>query len=358
MSDGTTETIKMEGETALGYSALAAWNWCNRARLSGQEVLWSLMDACSWVTRLRAYYERPAVTVYELTALFSAATSEWLPGGPNEKLIEEGETSVFCEELAAEMGSNPSMEVEQRVLRRAMENLQTSDDAEATYTAFRRFLVEHAVVRLSEAAAIARSVGIELAELYQEIPRYSVTKVDDQDCFYPCPRCNWPMKIAETRVSCAFSSVCLHSGAFFRHADAGLLPLGKLPAPDAIPVPGWAALRQGVWRYTTLPGLEELELERRLKKTGADVVLWPYVDRYDLDVRRSDHHWRVDVKDYASSPRLARHLEEKPVAEPIWIVVPDRKRDQVQVLRSVVSTECGYRFTSASKFVQMVRGTQ
>ena len=193
-----------------------------------------------------------------------------------------------------------------------------------------------------------------LAELYQEVSSHAVTAVDGRDCFYPCPRCRWPMKVTETQVRCASSSPCRQAGATFARSDDGLLALGKLPAPDPVPVAGWAALRQGVWRYTTLPGLEELDLERRLVKLGADVELWPYVDRYDLDVRRGGQHWRVDVKDHASVPRLARHLADRPASESIWIVVPDSKRDQVPMLRSLVPPELGYRFASSSEFSRLV----
>jgi len=352
--------VVLDREKALAFTAVAAVNWCERRQrdLDGAAVLKSLMTAAAWTARARAHHGQPALTVHELIDLFGEPVGDWLPTGPRMVLVEDGEATPLCEEMAAEAGAAPSMEVEQRVLLRAMDHLGIGTDAPAKYTAFRRFLVEHASARQVEAARIARSVGLDLAELYQEVASHAVTAVGGQDCFYRCPRCRWPMKVTETRVRCASSSPCRQAGATFARADDGLLALGKLAAPDPVPVAGWAALRQGVWRYTTLPGLEELDLERRLQKLGVAVELWPYVDRYDLDVRRGGHHWRVDVKDHASVPRLARHLADRPATESIWIVVPDCKRDQVSMLRYLVPSELGYRFASSSEFVRQVEAAQ
>lgn len=357
----TESPAALDREKALAFAAVAAVSWCEHrsgVEIDGATVLRALMNAAAWSSRSRAHDGQPAVPIHKLIDLFNRPVGDWLPGGPRMVLVEDGEPTPLCEEMAADAGAAPSMEVEQRVLLRAMDHVGIGTDASAKYTAFRRFLVEHASARQVEAARIARSVGLDLAELYQEVSTHAVTAVDGTDCFYPCPRCRWPMKVTETRVRCALSSPCRQAGATFSRTDDGLLALGKLPAPAPVPVAGWAALRQGVWRYTTLPGLEELDLERRLVELGADIELWPFVDRYDLDVRRGVQHWRVDVKDHASVPRLARHLADKPAPESIWIVVPDHKRDQVAMLRSLVPADLGYRFASSSEFVRLVEAGQ
>ncbi len=351
--------IVLDREKAISFTAIAAEKWCSR-RLhgsSGSVVLQALMIAVAWTTRARGHHGLCPLAVHEVVDFFETPLCEWLPGGPNLVLVENGEVTPLCEEMAADAGVDPSMEVEQRVILRAMDYLGVGPDASAKYTVFRRFLVDNASAKSTEAAGVARSVGLDFAEVFQAIPQYAIMTTGRERCFYPCPRCRWPMKVSEGRIRCASSSPCLQSGSSFTLVEGKLLALGKRVAPEPIPVAGWTALRPGLWRFTTLPGLEELDLERRLKKVGrVEVVLWPSVDRYDLDVRRGEHHWRVDMKDYASATHLARRLLEKPVADSIWIVVPDRKREQVPVLRSLVSAELGYRFASCSEFIRLVEG--
>lgn len=139
--------------------------------------------------------------------------------------------------------------------------------------------------------------------------------------------------------------------------DSGIVALGPLKAPTPIPCDAHCALLPGIWRYTVLPGLEELDLAARLEQIpGVRVELWPYVDAYDLDVRLGDASWRVDVKDHAFANGLARHLVARPTLETTWIVVPDARRDQVALLRRGVPSDAGYRFASSSDFVRRVTG--
>lgn len=351
----------LDREKALSLAALAATVWCGRSSSpsrSGDELLRRLMMASAWVSRTRRHHGLAAFSLADLVASFDQPVDSWLPGGGAFALVEDGAPTPICQDLADDSGASVLAEVEQRVIKTAMDNLLGRDDEAAAYTAFRRFLVEHAHASHAEAAEAVQAVGLELSQVYGRVSARCEVIRDGQRVFYPCPRCRWPMAVRDRYLTCERSPVCLTSGARFAMEEGGLLALGRLAAPDAVPVRGSAALLPGIWRFTVLPGLEELELANRLLKLpGVEVQLWPYVDAYDLDVRLgNNHHWRIDVKDHTSVMALVRHLNERPRREVTWIVVPDQRKDQVPVLQRHVQPEAGYQFACSSEIVRRVKG--
>lgn len=359
MTDDLDAPDALDRDKALALAALAATSWCARGgdgAPPGRLVVERVMSAASWVSRARRHHGLPAVRVAELVASFSEPVGTWLPGGGSFSLVEDGQLTPICKDLADDAGGSPLAEVEQDVIRAAMNNLRGSVDEEAAYTTFRRFLVEHAHAELSDAAAALRQVGLALALVYQRVPASAVTRVEGREAFFPCPRCRWPMHIQDSAVSCHRSPTCLAAGARFDLRDSKLVGLSKLSPPSPLSPEGVAALRPGVWRFTVLPGLEELALERRLREIeGAEVHLWPFVDAYDLDVRRGPFHWRIDVKDHSSVTSLARHLNEHPVREPTWIVVPEARREQVPRLQRLVDPDTQYLFADVREIVRRVK---
>lgn len=352
----------LDREKALTLAAVAARAWCGRASndsSTGREVVRHLMLAASWASRARRHHALPPLGLPELVACLEQPVGEWLPRSGMFPLVEEGEPTSLCMDLADEAGASALAEVEQGVIKAVMNNLIGREDEAEAYTRFRRFLVEHAHATEGAASEATQEVGLALSRVYQRIAASSIVQVNGQDAFYPCPRCRWPMVVRGSLVSCHRSPTCLANGARFDLSEEGLVGLGRLSPPNAVAVDGMAALRPGVWRYTVLPGLEELDLAHRLQELpGTTVVLWPNVDDYDLDVVCGEYHWRVDVKDHSSAAGLARHLNEKPVRKQTWIVVPDVRRDQVPVLRRAVAEEANYRFASSSELVRRVRGVQ
>lgn len=83
--------------------------------------------------------------------------------------------------------------------------------------------------------------------------------------------------------------------------------------------------------FWCLPGLSELEVERKLKKVGWNCQLWPELDRVDI-VAESPNRKRkiaIDVKDYLSPATLARTFEgfkEFARSHECLLVVPDYLR--------------------------------
>ena len=141
--------------------------------------------------------------------------------------------------------------------------------------------------------------------------------------------------------------------------EAVLSPdLGEVP--QAVPAKGHKALSRGIWRYTTIPGLPELDLYDRLAERGLKVSLWPGLDAYDLLVevnakRGGRKRFKVDVKDYTSAPTLAKliHAQEGDRGGADWLVVPDYRAGQVHLL-SGVCEKYDMRVATASAFGEMV----
>lgn len=362
MTDDLDAPDALDREKALTLAAVAATAWYGRevaGSWQGQQVLERIMNAASWASRARRHHGLRAVGVAELVAALSEPVGAWLPGAGSFALVEDGQLTPICNDLVDDAGGSPLAEVEQDVIRAVMNNLQGHVDEEAAYSAFRRFLVEHAHAELSEAAAAVREVGLDLARVYQRVPASAVTRMEGREAFFPCPRCGWPMHVRDSAVSCYRSPTCLAAGARFDLRDGTLVGLSKLPPPPPVSPDGVAALRPGVWRFTVLPGLEELALERRLREIeGVEVQLWPFVDAYDLDVRRGPIRWRIDVKDHSSVTSLARHLNEHPVREPTWIVVPEARREQVPRLQRLVDPDAQYLFADAREIVRRVKGAE
>lgn len=360
MTESIDASEALDREKALTLAAVAATTWCaprTAQTRPGRLIVERLMLAATWASRARRHHGLPALGMSDLVLAFTEPVARWLPSGGAFALVEDGQPTPICQDLADDAGPSPLAEVEQQVIRVAMNHLLGRDDGADAYTVFRRFLVEHAHAEQSAAAAVVQNVGVDLASVYQRMPAAAVLSRAGRLLFYPCPRCRWPMSVQGTLVSCHRSVTCMAAGARFDLKGEQLVGLGQLTPPEPVPEQGMVSLRPGVWRFTVLPGLEELDLERRLGAIeGVTVHLWPFVDAYDLDVRRHEHHWRIDVKDHSSATTLARHLSDRPSREPTWIVVPDARKEQIPVLQRLVASDIGYQFAYASEIVRRVKG--
>lgn len=353
----------LDQNKALVLAAVTAIAWHSRDEKDapgGKALVKQLMLAASWVSRARRNAGKRALDMSELVDAFKEPVADWLPGGDSFALIQDGVPTPQCLDIADEFGSSPLEEVEQKVIKVAMEHLaerKARKDAASIYTEFRRFLVEHAYARRTEAIAALQKVGVNPSDAYEHIPESVKVLRGGEQRFYPCPRCGWPMKPHENQLSCYRSMACFAAGARFDFTDGKIVALGNLAPPKPVSAEGNVALRPGIWRFTVLPGLEELALANKMAAIkGAQVALWPFMDAYDLDVRRGGHHWRIDVKNYSVASTLARHLNAHPSDKRIWIVIPDAKKAQVPVLRRWVLPEVGYDFASVSEMIRRVEG--
>ncbi len=278
--------------------------------------------------------------------------SEWLPGGPEEPLLEGDFPSSLADELASNAGADPAAEVEQRVILTVMDNLRGRVDGVEEYSRFRRFLIENPTPLMSEARRISLSAGVELGALYEPIRQGGV---EEEPEVLTCPRCRWPLqRVGLKRLRCA-AELCRQAGAQYVLREGRFIGPETGEEPTAVPAQGRVQLRYGLWRYTLIPGLAELELAQRLAAVpDVEVQLWPALDLYDLEVRYKGTRWRVDVKDHQFVGRLWSLLKNRIPPERTFIVVPEHRSDQIGVLRRLASDEFPYVFCTLRQFVKLV----
>lgn len=234
------------------------------------------------------------------------------------------------------------------------------------YEHHRRTLITHPTVSSADKPDLnlpSRAVGF-----YESVAQYSRYR---GKWWWPCPACRWPMKVttrqrgghvvgkvrclypwhAETGASYEFTArLSSKSAPRLEPMFEARVPDGPHPelwtganteVPVAQAVEGHLALVRAVWRYTVVPGLPELALDRALvatlEGTAWSPVLWPDGDRCD--------HWisggadqpprfLADLKDYTWPNQLVLKLQhdggDRGGAE--YLVIPDHRREQIPQL--------------------------
>ncbi len=119
---------------------------------------------------------------------------------------------------------------------------------------------------------------------------------------------------------------CPVCGPLYQHSNrlGSVKPnacVGRCPGPqgwqDLDPANTLLVLKRGIHLRTHLPGITEIQLYQWLiqdvQPTMPDlqyVVIWPGVDRYDLQLKFRSFTWAVDVKDYKDPFALGRHIAQ------------------------------------------------
>lgn len=218
------------------------------------------------------------------------------------------------------------------------------------YEAARRAVITHAAGETLAVISAVKAVGLPRIGLYEEIPAAAWVVHDAERYWFGCPICRWPMRYQRGRLSCAYKphetaiggpiTVRLVKGS---HPSAGAwrqqraVELGGDSEIVASKVEGHISLARPVWRYSTIPGCEELRLAKEFNAIpGVTATLWPKTDRYDIQVviEASSKDIRLDVKDYADPARLVRELLTKKTLQDkgMIIVVPDYRKDQIKLI--------------------------
>jgi ribosomal protein S27AE len=202
------------------------------------------------------------------------------------------------------------------------------------YSQIRLFLASpaHAVITGVNLHSFARSVrdpelSKRILECYEPIP----DRVSD---FRKCNRCGWTLHFHNHQWRCGVEDIC-------GQIEARGEPLGLENSMEMV-----YRLKEGVHRYTLLPGLAELQIANRLTKKGYQVKMYPEVDRFDVAVHESGQIIYFDVKDYRNPCSLAAYFNQlDPAAlqkyreEHVHIVVPSyRKRSYRQYIRQALNT--------------------
>lgn len=312
----------------------------------------------------------------DLVRFLQAPLSELLPGADvpdalgNLVLLDrsgeltDGAVEVGCEytEALFEAVDDPAQQWlpswawqrAEQVQRAVFDRLISSGNTQH-YTVSRRFLIEHPAGDERELVELRNAAGALPVAHYDQIPPDRVYGNHGGTWWWPCPVCRWPMRINGESVECGYS----HHDARFRldvtEADRTTSPRlvkvspARLRTPQARDADGARCVDLAVWRFVTVPGVPELELERRLLRIGGvDVRMWPDLDRVDLVARtKSGRQWEIDVKDHADVNTIVNNA---PAARDV--VVPDYRRAQVRPLARALPDK---RVWTVSSFVRHVR---
>ncbi len=217
--------------------------------------------------------------------------------------------------------------------------------SQAAYASSRRFVIERPAGNWRELTELrngsdayqgARQVADYVAITPERIFKFAS---GDAGAWWPCPVCRWPMRVQEQTVQCTYGPHQARFRIAGRVVAGGSAPAlvktsaARLRTPQARPVAGSRCVDPAVWRFITVPGIPELELERKLGGiAGVDVQMWPVKDTFDALVTAADgYQWTVDVKDHADAARIA---SDPPAAD--HVVVPGYRKGQVNQLSKML----------------------
>lgn len=255
---------------------------------------------------------------------------------------------------------NPNMVVDMELSQQKVYHLLMTLDQEK-YEMARRFLAEkeHRLLSRSDLKQKIR----EHEQYFDNITEFTeIINMAYEECptisgrIFRCGHCGWTVEFnLEGRGRCQHERCRKKTNDFQRI--------------DTITVAGedYLRLQKGVARYISYPGDLELEIERRCRKLGVQVEMWPEMDTYDVKLTFADgEKWCVDAKDYANPFLLKDKIEADGYAVPHgdwmrgFIVVPnDRGNTQYcQVVnRGIrnVSQQDTVQCVKLSKFFQLVK---
>lgn len=189
-------------------------------------------------------------------------------------------------------------------LKKAYANGNTADKQklQAEYVALRRFLIEHPYTNTKEIKQHFRKCQYatvpKVGDLYRRL-----SSVETQDTVWLCDRCG-PLTMESGNLKGIKPEVC---SSHSQEADW---------IHEIALAPGSRQLLKGLHLTVLIPGVPELALLQMLQEVCqplqaelVEVVLYPEIDCYDLQLRFSDRTvWAIDVKDVPNPLNLAGGL--------------------------------------------------
>lgn len=180
-----------------------------------------------------------------------------------------------CEDYIEYVERDVISQIEQRAVYDCLKAL-----IQGEYVDLRKFFIEHPVISSKDLRALkmkyaSNSVALQAIEnAYEEIR---------SNCFI-CPKCGWTLRKEKTGVRCQ-SRAC---------SEAIYIP-GELELISGSA--GMLRLKRGVMKYIAVPGKLELGIYQYCEKHKVQSLLWPQMDRYDIEITFSDGTvWAIDAK--------------------------------------------------------------
>ncbi|WP_286901483.1 MULTISPECIES: hypothetical protein [Pseudomonas] len=281
------------------------------------------------------WYMKPDVAPLPLTTLkryiMHFPLEHWLNeearAGFTGMLQTGGAASLLCDEILMELDPAKGWEQVQAIMLQIRDLCRNREQGEQEYPVIRRFMVEHGMADIDQSLDFLVPIGVGFTALFEPIPLHS--QLDGQ--IYLCPSCGWPMRLDQQHVRCG-AQWCWHHVGSFEWRDAGLVSARSTRVVEPRSVDNNYRLKTGLWKFTLVPGLLELNLLQRLTKLGLQPTLWPGVDKADIRFVVGSEEIEIDAKVWASSTLLCDHLANLP-ARPLWIVIPDYQASHLQSLR-------------------------
>jgi len=270
-------------------------------------------------------------TITGLFELFEKPLEQWWPGtpapgiDPRFELLYEGALDeqviefLFEYKLPAEATLRDIQVILDNQLiisiLNAARNAYIADPIGASeeYTAIRRYVISHPWTSSEQLRRQFRDLHYikiqEVGALYQDSRSLHSTLLhqrpgSQEARYWNCPVCG-PLYQRNNRLGSLKPNACL----------------GRCPGPqgwqDLDPAGHPLVLKRGIHLRTLIPGTTEIQLYQWLTQDAQSttpalqqVILWPGVDRYDLQLKFQRETWAVDVKDYKDPFALGRHIAQ------------------------------------------------
>ncbi|MCL5952200.1 MAG: hypothetical protein M1132_10855 [Chloroflexi bacterium] len=225
--------------------------------------------------------------------------------GQYDCLISNNQPTEQCGEWARTGGDPESDLLERKFMKAALDACRQAD-AQATYVAFRKWLIENPVASEENLVRVTQD------------PRMEPVRDLIHDAYFPAPATHAADGHFALCASCRNLLLKGSKGDEWicenpRCAERHRIRIGqRLPQRMGI-----AWLRWELRRFVAIPGLSELRLARQLKRSRLTVELWPEFDAYDLRVIFPNQRvWAIDVKDW-EYPWMAQYEDVFPM-HPQW----------------------------------------
>ena len=242
---------------------------------------------------------------FDLLLIMESPIQQWWPGQLpkceiNDVLLRFGEPSTFCMEWAYSLRDLDAQidEIDESVMKKILDICRSDRSGYySLYVNSRRFMIENPVIRLKEIIEQVSKGNIlnEVQDAYELIP----TECIESGKVYLCRNCHDALILKEGHLYCRNWVICEKHWDFTKaHSIDFTTDLKRL--------------KRGMKAYVCMPGLPEIELNKKLSKLKLATRLWPGIDEYDLQINLPNGKiWAVDVKASKSPWVLGRHEAEK-----------------------------------------------
>lgn len=180
-----------------------------------------------------------------------------------------------CEDYIQYFMKDIIVEIEQRAVYDCLITLEQSE-----YVYLRKFIIEHPIVKMEQLRELKlkysqNDMALQVIEnAYEEIM---------EDC-YVCPNCGWTLQKEKIGLRCQ-SRACTEKKYISGELESIYGNSGIL------------RLKRGVMKYIAVPGILELEIHNYCNKHKVQSILWPDMDKYDIQINFPNKDvWAIDAK--------------------------------------------------------------